>query len=677
MEFGNNGKINNSIQMDRPRYLTKSRFKLAIECPTKLFYTGKPEYANRKIEDQFLIALADGGFQVGELAKMYFPGGHDIKSLDYEEALSQTNALLKQDKVIIYEAALRFNNLFIRVDILVKDGKSFDLIEVKAKSYDGEEPFLTKSDTISAKWESYLYDVAFQKHVMIQAFPDNDISAYLMMADKTARCPTDGLNQKFRIYKDERGRKNVSVSQKLTAEDLSPRILTQANVDPICELIINGREGNLNFVDYIEFLADKYEKDEKIDPEISMACANCEFTAPDDKLKSGKHECWKERLGWNDKDFADPTIFDIWNFRKKPKLLEEGRIKLEEVTEEDILPEGDDKPGLSAKERQWMQIDKTQRGDDSIWIDRDNLKFEMDNWKFPMHFIDFETSMVAIPFNKGMHPYEGIAFQFSHHIVSEDGVVEHRGEYLNTKRGMFPNFEFVRKLKAELGNDSGTIFRYSNHENTFLNLIYTQLMASDTSDKDELCEFIRAITKSTDKQDDEWEGPRNMIDMWVIVKRFYYDPETNGSNSIKQVLPAILNSSKYLQKKYSKPIYGAEGGIASKNFKNWQWIKIVDGKVADPYKLLPKMFQDIEVNDLQLLSDNDELAEGGAALTAYARIQFEEMSDYERDEIEQALLKYCELDTMAMVMIYEGWKDLRISTSKKQVNASAKNSSFG
>ena len=58
-------------------------------------------------------------------------------------------------------------------------------------------------------------------------------------------------------------------------------------------------------------------------------------------------------------------------------------------------------------------------------------------------------------------------------------------------------------------------------------------------------------------------------------------------------------------------------------------------------------------------------------------IQFEEMSDYERDEIEQALLKYCELDTMAMVMIYEGWKDLRISTSKKQVNASAKNSSFG
>jgi hypothetical protein len=54
----------------------------------------------------------------------------------------------------------------------------------------------------------------------------------------------------------------------------------------------------------------------------------------------------------------------------------------------------------------------------------------------------------------------------------------------------------------------------------------------------------------------------------------------------------------------------------------------------------------------------DALISGGAALIAYARMQFEEISNYERGEIRKALLKYCELDTMAMVMIYEGWKDL-------------------
>jgi len=52
---------------------------LATECPTKLFYTGKPEYADQSQDDSFLMALAEGGFQVGELAKAYHHGGHDVK----------------------------------------------------------------------------------------------------------------------------------------------------------------------------------------------------------------------------------------------------------------------------------------------------------------------------------------------------------------------------------------------------------------------------------------------------------------------------------------------------------------------------------------------------------------------------------------------------------------------
>lgn len=74
--------------MAKRRYLTKSRFRLATECPTKLFYTGKIEYANQNLDDSFLVALADGSFQVSALAQCCFPGGHDIKTLDYDEALA-------------------------------------------------------------------------------------------------------------------------------------------------------------------------------------------------------------------------------------------------------------------------------------------------------------------------------------------------------------------------------------------------------------------------------------------------------------------------------------------------------------------------------------------------------------------------------------------------------------
>ena len=57
------------------RVLTKSRFKLGLECPNKLFYTSKREYINKKSGDPFMKALSKGGFQVEELAKMHYPDG--------------------------------------------------------------------------------------------------------------------------------------------------------------------------------------------------------------------------------------------------------------------------------------------------------------------------------------------------------------------------------------------------------------------------------------------------------------------------------------------------------------------------------------------------------------------------------------------------------------------------
>jgi len=123
------------------------------------------------------------------------------------------------------------------------------------------------------------------------------------------------------------------------------------------------------------------------------------------------------------------------------------------------------------------------------------------------------------------------------------------------------------------------------------------------------------------------------------------------------VLPAILNSSDFLKEKYSRPIYGTEEGIKSLNFKDWQWIEVENGSVVDPYKKLPKMFTDVSDKNLDILTEDDELANGGAALTAYGRMQFSEMSEIERTELSRALLRYCELDTMAMVMIFEAWRE--------------------
>ena len=50
-----------------------------------------------------------------------------------------------------------------------------------------------------------------------------------------------------------------------------------------------------------------------------------------------------------------------------------------------------------------------------------------------------------------------------------------------------------------------------------------------------------------------------------------------------------------------------------------------------------------------------ELDNGGAAMMAYAYLQFTDMTDTQRAYYKNGLLRYCELDTMAMVMIWEYW----------------------
>ena len=292
-------------------------------------------------------------------------------------------------------------------------------------------------------------------------------------------------------------------------------------------------------------------------------------------------------------------------------------------------------------------------------MDKKGIAAEIKGWKYPLHFIDFETTALAIPFNKGLRPYEGVAFQFSHHQVEHDGSIKHKGQYLNLERGKFPSFNFIRALKAQLEHDEGTIFRYHNHENTYLNIIYNQLKnatKTDVPDKDDLINFIKDITHSGGKTEDSWVGKRDMIDLYQLVIKYYYHPMMGGSNSIKVVLPASLNASEFLQKKYVQPIYGDPDIIPSLNFGKMSWIQYdLNKKVINPYNLLPPLDKEYNDDELSSLFTDLEIKEGGAAMMAYARMQFTEMNEEEAKRIQQALLRYCELDTFAMVLIWEYW----------------------
>ena len=277
--------------MTSPRYLTKSRFKLAAECPTKLFYTGKESiYRNTKQEDSFMAMLADGGYQVGELAKCYFPEGIEVTAVGHQDALTQTDRLLKQEKVTIFEAAILHDDLFIRIDVLIKERNKFKLIEVKAKSYNSEKPEIlgARGDLLSGM-RPYIEDVAFQAHVLGHALPNAEIQTFLMMPDKAIASDVDGLNQFFKIERSG-NRAKVITDPRAKTLAFDHRILSMVCVDGYVDLVNTGGVAYLGFKEQLPKLAAQwataYKNDQKIDPIPGAQCAKCEFrSTPGDELK--------------------------------------------------------------------------------------------------------------------------------------------------------------------------------------------------------------------------------------------------------------------------------------------------------------------------------------------------------------------------------------------------------
>jgi tetratricopeptide (TPR) repeat protein len=379
------------------KVLTKSRFKLALECPNKLFYTGKPEYANAKNDDSFLAALAEGGFQVEELARMHYPNGVfiDTDHGDYQRAAELTQNSLQKENVVIYEAAFLFDGLFIRTDILVKTGNHIKLIEVKAKSFDSSDPylFIGKNGGIVSGWKPYLFDLAFQKYVVAKSHPEFRINAWLFMADKTKKASINGLNQLFRIPKN--GNPRIDIIKKVNSlAEIGTSVLSEADVDGIINDIISNKHlyGDHKFEQAIESFRNAYQNNEFLNCQGNFSnCKNCEFKANSEDeakgLKSGFKHCFSSMYHWKENDFTRPNAFEIWNYRGKA-FNEENRLFLDDLTIDDFAV----KPcagKISASERQWIQLEKSLRNDTTVYVLKKELFEQMQSWKYPLHFIDF------------------------------------------------------------------------------------------------------------------------------------------------------------------------------------------------------------------------------------------------------------------------------------------------
>ena len=680
-----------------PLYLSKSRFKIATSCPAKLNYVGKPEYVDSNGSNDFLLALAEGGFQVGELAKILYPEGVEVTEERQVDQIRRTTELLSQENVVIFEGTVQYGDWVARIDVIKKTGTKVELIEVKSKSFNSllgnvEEQWRSKRPApgqkkglhpINSEMLPYLQDVAFQTLILRKAWPDFDATPFLMMPDKAERSSIDGLNQKFKLHKATANGRIRTWSTPVPGTvlaSLGNPLVKQINVSSFVAQIIDGAleyPGGANLFTLVASdWARKFATGEHIRPVIGAQCRSCEFRTdtPDAEHLSGFHECWNETL--------DATIGDIQNRRpvtrlywpsagQIKKLIERNIYWLDQLQTED-LNNKTSPDGLSRDERRQMQVFNQWDANHPFHFEADRWHQAMAGFTYPLHFIDFEGARPALPFTSGKRPFQQVAFQFSHHQMEENGTVSHASEFIDLTPGVDPSIAFLRALREALtkpGTEHGTVFMWSHYENTVLNELRSDLLdqtlaGSAPDDAQILIAFVDSLTVRKQGDTIIHRGNRAMVDLCVYADRLFFHPDTEGRSSIKVVLPAVMKASAWLRQRYSNPIYGAPNGMTSRNFplrgqEGMTWWVADDNGAKNPYKLLPPIFDDISQEELEALELNEEeaLREGGAATTAYARMQFSDVNGTVRIATEKALLRYCELDTLAMVMVFEAWRE--------------------
>lgn len=257
------------------------------------------------------------------------------------------------------------------------------------------------------------------------------------------------------------------------------------------------------------------------------------------------------------------SVFDLRGHGRPDamELYRQGILRMEDV------------PSETLGWRQKLQLDGLLHQKDHV--DKEAVQTFLDSLWFPLCFMDFETTYMApIPLFDGMSPYEQLPFQFSLHVIEKAGADPVHYAFL-AKDLENPCKEFLTNLLAVI--PSGACI----------------LTWNQSFEARQLRGLADRFPEKNAEIDDILENMRDL--MAPFRDKSIYHWKLNGSYSIKNVLPALVDGHSY---------------------------------------------------------ENLPISNGEMASAAWARMIQESDGD-ERKRLYQELLDYCHLDTLAMILILE------------------------
>lgn len=447
--------------------LSKSQYVRGLQCHKSLWlYKNQPELRvkpNAQQQSKF-----DTGHLVGGLACQLFPGGVEIQfdPNNYEGMAKQTNSLIEQGVEVIYEATFIEKGVFAMVDILVKNGDSWDLYEVKSSTNVKDY----HQDDAAVQWYALSNKVKLNRAFIVH------------------------INNQY----ERQGKLDL------------PGLFSICDVT---EVVVNKQQDIQNNINSMEDMIVA----EKPSVEIATKCHSpheCDFI---------KH-CWK--------NIPTPSVFDLYRMRSvnKFELYQKGIVTFEDIPSHQKL-----------SEIQQVQVQASLLQKE--FIDKDIIESFFSGLTYPLHFFDFETFQDAVPRFDGQKPFMQVPFQYSLHILHENGELEHK-EFLGDENSD-PRETLIESMVEDIF-PSGTIVAFNQG---FEKGVIKALANSYTEHHKLLMDIHGRFV--------------DLIDPFRQLG--YYHPDFNGSFSIKSILPAMFPNDAELD---YKKLEIQNGGMAMDVFAN-------------------------------------------------------------------------------------------------------------
>ncbi len=452
--------------------LSKSQYIKGLQCHKALWLQKhKPELKNQP--DAQTESLFKSGDSVGELACGLFPDGVEVefRADDFEGMIERTKELIDGGEEIIYEATFRENGIFAMADILVKNGSSWDMYEVKSSTH---------------VKEYHLNDASIQWFALSDAIRLN--RAFIVH-----------INNSY-VRED-----TLDIHALFTISDITEFVKDRQHlIEP-------------NLTDLKEMLDDKMPT-----VDIGAHCTNpytCDFY---------KH-CHAH--------LPYPSIFNLYwmSGAKKWEMYYKGIVHFHDIPKETRL-----------NATQTLQVETFKTKEPAI--DKAIISEFLETISYPINFFDFETFNEAIPRFKKQRPFAQIPFQYSLHILHDDGTMEHK-EFLVDEQSD-PRVALIKQMLSDI-TPTGTIVAFNQG---FEKSVIKGLADFQPEYADKLLELNERF-----------------VDLIVpFRRRGYYHPDFNGSFSLKSVLPALFPDDAELD---YKKLEIQNGGMAMDTFSNLHLLK--------------------------------------------------------------------------------------------------------